>query len=99
MTRRIYKYSAGFDPGDELSWYEMRIPVGAEIVMVGMQGRHFCIWAIVDPDAPLDEPLVILPTGAEVPDGLEHIGTFQMSGAIASLSVELVWHIFRRSGK
>lgn len=95
MSRRIYKYCAMIELNDNLAFYDIRVPVGAQILHVGQQGMKMCVWAIVDPDAPLDEPLVILPTGAEVPDGLEHISTFQLE----RFFVGTVWHVFRRSTK
>lgn len=78
----IYKYS--------LNEKSVNIPPGYKVLMVGVQnGSSGYIWCEVDPDVE-PEPcgIKVLPTGAQVPDGMFHIGSFSM------LSGQLIWHVY-----
>jgi hypothetical protein len=60
----------------------------AEILSVQKQNETITIWAVVDPEVEMiQRRFRIAATGEEFTDeGLEYIGTVQLSG--------LVWHIF-----
>lgn len=66
----------------------IRIQPNAEVILVGLDafGRP-CIWAMVDPNEPVEEfTLHILGTGHTVPPDTHHLGSFtQDSNA---------WHVF-----
>jgi hypothetical protein len=68
---------------------EVPMPQGAEILDVQMQNELPCIWAMVDPHAPVEaKTFVIHGTGHVVGDDtkLSYIGTVQQG--------TLVWHVF-----
>lgn len=86
--RTIWKFTAGEGPVD--------MPRGAEIIKVGlqdggMQRSKITLWAIVDPEAPVEQrSIVMLGTGFE-----------QKNSEMASLTYldsvfdgPFVWHIF-----
>jgi hypothetical protein len=64
------------------------MPRGARILALQMQAGTPTVWAVVNPDAPLEpRPLIIVGTGQLVPtDAGVYIGTWQ-SGAF-------VFHVF-----
>jgi hypothetical protein len=69
---------------------QVDMPKGAQIVNVAMQGDYLRIWAIVDPEAPLEpRKLYVFGTGFPIPKlttDLKYRGT-----AVGSW---LVWHVF-----
>ncbi len=67
---------------------ETKMPAGARIVRVALQGGLPFVWAIVDPKAkPEPRRLLIRGTGHEVgEDGAEYIGTYDDG--------PFVWHLF-----
>ena len=80
----IYKYQI------KLS-YEIELPIGAEIIKVGVQRDCWYLWAIIDS---LDigtelRHFKIIATGEDyVPEGLKYIETFFQNNE------NLVWHLF-----
>ena len=86
MIKRIYKYKIPVQ--DE---FTMELPQGAYILTVQSQREVPCIWAVVDPDAPL-EPICfrVAGTGHDIEwDTVKrYIGTFQLCGG------DLVFHLF-----
>lgn len=85
MKKTIWKYSLP----QQVSFLEM--PKGAEILTVQPQNGVPCIWAIVDPDAPLeDRVFVSVTTGGYVPvnSNPKYIGTYQL------YDQQLVLHLF-----
>ncbi len=84
---RIFKYS--LVPGDYLT---LQMPKGAEILSVQCQKDTACIWALVDPDQPLEtRKFRWAGTGhpiTETKKQLKFIGTFQMRGG------DLIFHLF-----
>lgn len=78
---KIYKYNL---PG------LMELPAGYTVLHIECQGDSPTVWCAVDPEAPLSPAgIIVLPTGADIPDGAQHLGSFlMMNGA-------LVWHVFR----
>jgi len=87
MATTIWKFT--IQPGDMV----IRMPVGAVILDVQAQRDESVMWAIVDPDAPLEDVrLVIRGTGQNL-DGWEskdnYVGSFQPHG------YTLVYHVFK----
>ena len=76
--KTIYKYS--------LTQMNIQMPTGAQILHCAMQGDTYCLWALVDTDAPTENrSFRVLGTGWEVTENMAHIGTcFEGS---------FVWHI------
>lgn len=72
----------------------VNLPKGAQALAVQVQHGQPCLWALVDPDAPIAAVGIRMHgTGHTIPDDLEgysYIGTFQMMGGA------LVFHTFRR---
>jgi hypothetical protein len=76
--KTIYKYT--LTPSVEM-------PIGAEILDIQMQDDLIRMWALVDPNAPLEERrFETVGTGWSVGAGLQHIKTFQEGS--------FVWHVF-----
>lgn len=90
--KTIWKY-----PLEVVDLQTVKMPAGAQILTAQMQGSAstgvtLCLWALVQPDAPLTGCVIeILGTGHPAPDvPRRHIGTvLMMQGA-------LVWHVFER---
>lgn len=68
----------------------VRMPEGAKILCVQMQGASPCVWAMVDEQqASENRDVYIFGTGHPLPDiPLTYIGTFQIHGGA------LVFHAF-----
>ena len=69
------------------------MPKGAEIVSVAFQHGSLCLWAMVQPDEPMeDREIEIFGTGHPVPVGVgvdrKFIGTV--------IDNQYVWHVFER---
>lgn len=75
MTRVVWKYP--FGEGGE---FRIRMPLGAKILHVDTQGRQPCMWALVDPEAPVvPRGFVLLGTGHVINDfspAWTFVGTF-----------------------
>lgn len=88
MKKVIWKFELSVD---NLS---IEMPKGAEILSVQVQNNKPCIWALVDPKAPMKEKVIeVFGTGKEVPcDGISRtfIGTFQLQDGM------WVFHLFER---
>ena len=83
--KKIFKYRITH-PLDVIS-----LPEGAEILCVQIQHELPCIWALVDPDAPLvQRRFIIVGTGQDISnvDSSNYIGTFQQAQS------SLIWHLF-----
>ncbi len=68
----------------------VNLPAGAVVLHIAPdpQGKA-CLWAFVDTDRPLEtRSIVVTGTGHEVPDGLEHLGSFVQEWG--------VWHVWER---
>jgi hypothetical protein len=62
------------------------MPKGSTVVQVGIQGGLYCVWAMVDTDAPLEERrFVVVGTGRELTVNMHHVGTV--------FENPFVWHI------
>ena len=81
--KTIYKYDVPL-----LDMVTMMMPVGAEVLSVGVQDGRVCLWAMVDPTTPLmSRVFYVCGTGGPVNVGdARFIGTVQMDF--------FVWHIF-----
>lgn len=86
--RAIWKYA--LQVVDE---QPVRMPSGAEILTVQMQGANLCLWACVVPGAEESiRHIRIYGTGHEMDPGMHrYIGTFQMHGGA------LVFHAYEVS--
>lgn len=77
--KRIFKYPIQVD-----DYQVIEMNKGAVILTVQTQREKPCIWAIVDPDAPLEpRRLRLAGTGHPIDEPLEemkYIGTFQLGG-------------------
>jgi hypothetical protein len=75
--KTIYKYTL-----DE----PVRMPRDATVVKVGIQDGIYCIWAVVDTVAPVEERrFVVVGTGRELDSNMIHVGTV--------FEGPFVWHI------
>lgn len=94
MNTTIYKYP--LDPDTDI----INLPRFANVLCVQVQGTTPCIWAEVDPNAPLERRhFQVVGTGHQLPvhDKYEvtepkYIGTFQLHGGM------LVFHLYEVSG-
>lgn len=81
----VWKYPVRIDNGDQ----ELQVPRKVEWLTAQMQHGQICLWALVDPKAPMATRRVrVVGTGhPTVPDeGASYIGTVQVS--------PLVFHVF-----
>ena len=67
------------------------MPSGAEVLSVGMQHGHLCVWFMVDTERPTEAVVFrICGTGNPITSGPgKFIGTVQQAGGA------LVWHVFK----
>lgn len=87
--KTIWKYEVNPDGRGQTH----RMPKGATILTVQMQGPAVCVWALVDPGAQDEERTFhIYGTGHAIvgADGLRYIGTFQPNDG----GSPLVFHLF-----
>lgn len=78
MSKTIHKY---------ILTSSMEMPKGAQILDIQMQGALITIWALVDPNAPLEvRRFETAGTGWTVGEGLWYIKSLQDGS--------YVWHIF-----
>ena len=77
--KTIYKYTVTGRSDTEM-------PVGALILQCNMQGKDFCMWALVDTDARIENrTFEVVGTGWELDEDMSYVGTcFEGS---------FVWHI------
>jgi hypothetical protein len=72
---------------------DIRLPMGAQILTLQLQGLQPCIWALVDPEAVLERRhIFVFETGKQVPDhdGLQYMGTLQLFHGLR------VFHVFEK---
>lgn len=89
--KRIYKYTINkvFDAPHTAS---VELPIGAKIIDFEFQGPHLYLWAVVDPDAKIENvKFEIYGTGLDIEnsDELTHLKTVHVNG--------FIWHIFKRN--
>ena len=88
--KKIFKYRLPF-----METATVDMPYGAQIIRVdGLDGALW-IWAIVDPNAPIEtRTFYLFKTGAEMP---EDIGTYMYHGCGAIfIQMELMMYVFER---
>lgn len=87
--RTVHKYRLDFTQGDLAS---PRLPAAAQVLSVGHQGNNLYLWALVEPDGPIDLTRVFRIAGTGHPiegdDDLRFLGTAHMQGGA------LVLHVF-----
>lgn len=83
--RRVFKYAL-----DVTDHQTILMPAGAEILCVQMQAGAPCLWAMVNPNNPLEERRFrIVGTGHLIAEPfLKYVGTVQAGGGM------LIWHVF-----
>ena len=65
---------------------DIQMPLFAKILHVNMQGKDFCIWALVDTEAELEaRTFEVVGTGWELDENMFYIGT--------CFENDFVWHI------
>lgn len=86
--KTIYKYSIK----DNLHFIKLEVPVGAKFLTVRMQHDTVTVWAMVDPEAPMETRyLELIMTGQEFnADLYEYLGTVQKPAWFG----EVVGHMF-----
>lgn len=87
MSQVIYEFPLGHGRGK----VELEMPVGALVLDVAHQRGAICLWAMVDPDAPLqNRSFAVIGTGYVIPDekyvSLCHVKTVHAK--------PFVWHVF-----
>jgi hypothetical protein len=85
-VKTIYKYTLAHVPQQDLP-----MPKDAEILSAQMQGRHICIWAMVEPqNDPAPRTIAVYGTGMFIEgEPGKHIATIQDNGSF-------VWHVYER---
>lgn len=85
MSKKIFKYQL-----DTTDIQQIEMPQGAEILCLHTQNVTPCIWALVNPDAPVSKrTFEIFGTGHNIPEAnRKYIGTYQLR------SGDLVFHCF-----
>lgn len=85
----VYKYAIPID-----DHFTINLPQGAQLLSVQAQHDTPCIWALVDPSAPIEaRSFRLAGTGHPIHDNelegtFKHVGSFQMRGGT------LVFHLF-----
>jgi hypothetical protein len=84
---KVYKYQVSAN-----DYFELELPIGAQVLTVDVQYATVCLWAIVDPNAKTEtRRFRVAGTGHDIvepPSKLDYIGTFQLHGGM------LVFHVF-----
>jgi len=86
MSKTVYKYPIPVE-GE----FELGLPQGARVLSVQVQAGMVCLWALVDPKAPLaPRRFRLAGTGhpIENAESLSFVDTFQLHGGA------LVFHVF-----
>lgn len=71
------------------------MPKGARVLSVGVQRGDVQVWALVDPEAPMeDRRFKVAGTGHYLVGGVENM---RFIGTVHMASGQLVWHIFEEA--
>lgn len=90
MTTLIYKYKLEVCPKQTI-----KMPAEAKLLTVQTQNDILCIWAIVDPEKPLEDyTFHVIGTGHVSQENLDDTGNFAYISTAQMASGALVWHIF-----
>lgn len=84
-AKRVFKYIIPMEDKPVIA-----MPVGAEILSLAVQCELLCLWALVDPDAPMGaRKFRVAGTGHAIHHELgRFVGTALQAGG------ELVWHVW-----
>lgn len=89
--RAIYKYK--FVEGIIPTMHHISMHSGASILKIDRQRSEYCIWAIVDTDAPIvSRKISLLGTGWEIED--QDISSKNYIGSCQIEDENFVWHFF-----
>jgi len=82
--KKVYKYTI------DRTYNIIDMPKGAQLLDVQVQNGYPQLWALVDPDAEMEERyLTIVGTGHDIGLGnMEYVGTYQIDGGI------FIFHVF-----
>ena len=86
-TLQVFKY-----PISAVDYAVLKLPVGAQLIHVATQRDKPCLWALVDPTAPMEmRKFKVVGTGHAIDESVEkliHVGSWLMHGD------SLVFHLF-----
>ena len=86
----VFKYRIG------LCINQTELPVGAEILSLGFQGKEFFMWVKVDTEAATEiRRFYVFGTGAEIP---QNTGTYYNFIGTGHMDIGLVFHVFEKLG-
>lgn len=87
MKKTIWKF-----PLEIIREQNLMMPEGAEILSVQTQHNSLCLWALVNPEAPLQRRVIeVFGTGHSISDAeRKYVTTAQRDGG------KFVWHIFEK---
>lgn len=93
MATTIWKFSLAFVTGDGEPTCDVQMPVGAQILRLGMQGPAHgqarltpTLWALVDDEAAQEQRrFQVVGTGHAVPQGAAYVGSWD--------AAPFVWHV------
>jgi len=97
LRRTVWRFEIPMEIQDGAAkWnnrFTIKMPAGAEVLTIQVQGSKPCIWAKVDPEQELtDRSFMLVGTGHPLPiepqDFVHYKGTFQLAGGA------LVFHLF-----
>ena len=90
MGKKIFKFEL-----ETTDFQEVNMHLGAEILYMATQHEKPCIWALVNPKAPLiKRTFEIFGTGHTIPDEYrKYIGSYQLNNG------QLVFHCFESFDK
>lgn len=86
----VYKYPLGYGERTVLS-----LPIGAELLHLGLQNGVPTLWALVEPGAPEQQTRVLRFAGTGHPIEEQIIGHI---GSVIDAELGLVWHLFEVKG-
>lgn len=89
--KKVYKYEINAFPD-----FDLKLPIGAQLLSVQLQGHGAFIWAVVDPESQEFETHHIhcYPTGDDLPeDQGNYLGTLQLVNQVP-LATPFVFHVF-----
>ena len=98
LKRTVWKFEIPMEAeGLGVHWearFTIKMPVGAEILTVQVQGSKPVLWAKVDPECNVqDQAFILVGTGHPMPiqetDLVEYVDTFQLADG------GLVFHLFK----
>lgn len=95
MAECVYKYPV--DRNDLAAGqgaFAIDLPIGARVVLAGMQHGVVTLWAVVNPDAPRERREFLLRgTGHALPTNAHHVYSFMQDGGA------FIWHLFEPTPK